>query len=89
MATQHVTPSRLARVRTYIRKESRDKGPGWLGIAPSYLVEHAGVVRSYYAACAILLALEAEGFLVDTGHGGPLERPDGRVGTNRFSLTAH
>ena len=81
---RRVRARRLTQARRVLREASADKDHYWLGLAPSYLC--AALPISYDEAIALLLTLEAEGFIVDSGHGGQLARPDGRIGTNRFYL---
>lgn len=74
----------LTAARRVIRAESRDGDTGWLGVPPSYLCCHLQI--DYADAIALLLALEADGFIYDNGNGGRLQRPDGGMGTNRFFM---
>jgi hypothetical protein len=87
LTQQHATL--MARARWCIQRDTKEctdpaRPAGWLGIAPSYLCVSLNI--GVDKANAVLLALEAEGFIYDNGNGGPLQRADGRVGTNRFYM---
>src|SRR5258708_1007267 len=79
----------LPEARKLIRewsKPTRDNfhNKWWEGIAPSYLCTELGV--AYDDACAILLELQAKGFIYDNGNGNYHKLEDGRTCATRFFI---
>ena len=70
--------------RKLIREYSKGLNVGWGGIAPSYLCAEFGI--DYDDACAILLELQAKGFIYDNGNGNNHRLEDGRTCATRFFM---
>jgi hypothetical protein len=77
-----LTTKRVSDAKRAVRTLWRESGPNWAGIAPSHLCTM--LECDYAEATELMLALEEQGFVRDSGWGGPLVREDGREGTNRF-----
>jgi hypothetical protein len=82
MTEKPVSASEMHRAKRVIAEYTAPIDWNWDGVSPSYLC--ADMPISYTRAEAILLALEAEGYVYDNGNGGRLRRPDGTPGRNRF-----
>lgn len=79
-----IQPGHLKEAKRIIREYSKGLNKGWLGIAPSYLCTE--LECSYDYACAILLELQAQGFIYDNHNGNNHRLEDGRTCATRFFM---
>jgi hypothetical protein len=83
-----VDPAMRTKARRLIRQWTKERAnkprDWWLGIAPSYLCAEFDI--PYDEACAILLDLQAKGFIYANKHDTQRRLEDGRICATRFYM---